>query len=215
MGIFSDIGDFFGEVTGFGGNGNPNPHNTSPLAYAELYDQALGNINKVGTEGDLAKLRSGVGASAVDMLGDLENNAAGRKQNFMEDMNRGFTADVNSLARARGGTGTLKQALQPSGAMYDSQARATSRGLNELYSMAVNDLGNINSIQSGLYGQDMEKAQTGADLTMKELMSRRGQLNANNENTFNSEQAGRERRLNTLSGIVKGAGASSLFGGGK
>lgn len=213
MGLLSKVGQFFGEVTGFGGNGNPNPHNTDPSAFSEFYDKAIGDIKAVGTGGNMAKMRGGIEETALSQLAELENNAEGRKTNFMEDMSRAFNADAQNLARSKGGTGGLAGSLRMNGGMYDSQARETSRGLNDLYSQATDDLGALTGIQGNLYGQDMEKAQTGADINMKEMMSRRGQLNANNENTFNSEQAGRERRMNTLSGIVKGGG--QIFGAGK
>lgn len=212
MGIFSDVGKLFGEVTGFGGHGNPNPRNTDPEAYRQLYEEALGQIQGVGTDKNSMAMRGGIEDAAIGAIGDLENQAAGRKANFMEDMSRGFAADTQNLARARGGTGTLAQVLSPSGGMYDAQARATSRGLNDLYSRAVSDIGSLQGVQGNLYGQDFNKAQAAAGVRTNELGQRRGVLNQNNENIFNSEQAGRERRLNTLGGIVKSAG--SLIGGG-
>lgn len=207
MGLFDSIGNLFGDVTGFGSNGNPDPHNTDPTAYADLYNQALGGIQGVGASGNLADMRNGIEGSAKGMIGDLENNAAGRKKNFQEDMARGFQADMTSRARAAGGSGNMAQVLSAPGSMYDSESRANSRGLNDLYGQAVTDLGNLSGVQNQGFNQDFEKANSGAGLSMQEMMSRRGQGAANNENTFNSEQAGRERRLNTISAVTKPMGS--------
>lgn len=216
MGVFDDIGDLFSETTGFGGKGNPNPHNMDPEAYSQFYNEALAGIQNVGTDPNMAKMRGSIEDSANSMLGDLENNAAGRKANFQEDMARGFQADMTSKSRAAGGTGNLASVLNPSGGAYDSQARAQSRGLNDLYSMAVDDLGQLGGVQNQLYGQDMSKATSVANLKTGELANRRGIAANNLENTFNSEQAGRERRLNTAQGVQKSGQAfgSMMSGGG-
>lgn len=215
MGLFDSIGEIFGEVTGFGSNGNPNPHNMDENAYSELYNEALAGIKGVGASGKNLEMREGIENSALSMLGDLENNAAGRKANFQEDMARGFSADMQNRARAAGGTGNLAQVLSPGGGFYDSQARAQSRGLNDLYGQAINDLGNLGGVQNQFFNQDFEKANTAANLQTGELAQKRGIAAGNLENTFNSEQAGRERRLNTFGGITKGiGGAMSFMGGG-
>lgn len=217
MGLFDDIGNLFGEVTGLGSNGNPDPHNMDENAYAHLYNEALSGINAVGTTGNNKAMREGVENSAMSMLGDLENNAAGRKANFQEDMARGFQADMTNKARSAGGTGNLAQVLSPSGGNYDSQARAQSRGLNDLYSTAITDLGNLGGVQNQFFNQDFEKANAAAGLQTGELANRRGIASQSLENTFNSEQAGREKRLNTMSGIMKSGqsfGKMMSMGGG-
>lgn len=214
MGLFGDIGDIFGEVTGFGSNGNPNPHNTEPTVYAELYNDALNQINSVGTKDEDKKFRDSIQQTAQGQLADLENNAAGRKSNFMEDMSRGFGADMQNRARAAGGSGTMAQTMNAPGSMYDSQARATSHGLNDLYSQAVDDLGAIQGVQGNLNTQDFNRANAANNLRMSELSMRRGQGAINNENNFNSETAGRERRMNTFSGIAKGVGGAMQAAGG-
>lgn len=211
MGIFDDIVDGFSEITGFGGKGNPNPHNMDENAYTHLFNEALAGIEGVGSGDNMAKMRSSIEDSANSMLGDLENNAEGRKMNFQEDMARGFQADMTSKARSAGGTGNLASVLSPGGGDYDSQARETSRGLNDLYSAAINDLSGLTGVQGDLYGQDMEKAKAVANLKTGELASKRGIAGSNLENTFNSEQAGRDRRMNTIGGIAKGV--AGIFGG--
>lgn len=210
MGIFDAITDTFSEITGFGGKGNPNPHNMDPEAYSYLFNEALAGIEGAGKSESMSKMRGSIEDSANSMLGDLENNAAGRKANFQEDMARGFQADMTSKARSAGGTGNLASVLSPGGGDYDSQARAQSRGLNDLYSAAINDLGSLQGVQGNLYGQDMDKARSVASLKTGELANKRGIASGNLSNTFNSEQAGRERRANTIGGIVKGA--VGLFG---
>lgn len=217
MGLFSDIGELFGESTGFGGSGSPNPHNTDPGAWSELYEQALAQINNTGQDPNSQAMRSGIEKAAISQLGELDNNAAGRKKNFQEDMARGFAADTTSLARAKGGTGTLAQAMRPSGQMYDAQARAESRGLNDLYAQATKDLGSLTAVQGDLYGQDLSKNTAAANLTQGEVNSRRGTLEGNNQNTFNAEQIGAQRRQNTIGGITSGGGLLSGLGssGGK
>lgn len=215
--LFEDMGNLFGEVTGFGGNGNPNPHNTSPEEYAHLYREALAGVEAVGADEKSKKFRSGIDDSAIAMLGDLENNAAGRKANFQEDMARGFQADMTSRGRAAGGSGNLASTLNPSGDYYDAQARAQSRGLIDLESAAINDLAGLGSIQNQGYNQDMGKAMNVAGIKTGELGQRRGLLQANNENTFNSEQVGREKRANTLNGIAQSGqsfGKMMSMGGG-
>lgn len=204
--IFGDIGGIFSEITGFGGSGDQDPHNMDPDAYAHLYNEALAGINAVGADGNLKTLRDNQEQAAITMLGDLQNNAEGRKQNFMEDMARGFQADVTNRARAAGGTGNLAQSLSAPGSMYDSQARATSRGLNDLYGQAIDDLGGLSGIQQQGFNQDFSKATSAANLKTNELANRRGIAGTNLENTFNSEQAGRERRGNTIGGIFQGLG---------
>lgn len=216
MGLFDTIGDAFSEFTGFGGKGNPDPHNMDPEAYAQYYNEALQGIDSVGKSENMAKMRSSIEDSANGMLGDLENNAAGRKANFQEDMARGFSADMQNRARSAGGTGNLASVLNPGGATYDSQARAQSRGLTDLYSQAVDDLGQLQGVQSNLYGQDMAKQTSMANLRTGELAAKRGIAANNLENTFNSEQAGRDRRMNSYGGIMKSGQAfgKMMSGGG-
>lgn len=215
MGLFDSIGDAFSEFTGFGGKGNPDPHNLDPAAWQEMYNQALAGVEGVGNDEASKKMRGSIENSAQGMLDDLENNAGGRKANFQEDMARGFSADMQSKARSAGGTGNLASVLNPSGGAYDSQARAQSRGLNDLYSAAVADLGNLSGVQNQLYGQDMGKQMNKANIMTGELANRRGIAANNNENTFNSEQAGRDRRMNTYSGIAKsGSSFGKMMSGG-
>lgn len=215
MGVFDDIGDAFSEFTGFGGKGNPDPHNLDPDAYMHLYNEAVTGLNEVGNTGKMGQMRSSIEDSATSMLADLENNAAGRKANFQEDMARGFSADMQNKARAAGGSGNLASVLNPGGGAYDSQARAQSRGLLDLEAQAINDLAGLGGVQNQLYGQDMSKQTSLANLKTGELANKRGIAANNLENTFNSEQAGRDRRMNTYSGIAKaGQQFGSMMSGG-
>lgn len=226
MGIFNDIGDFFGEQTGFGGNGNPNPHNVDPLAYSELYNEAMGNmkgaqgqINAVGTDPASAKAKTGLLSTLNSQVSDFDNNAAGAKNNFMSDMSRGFSADSQNLARSKGGTGSFANAMHNPGSMYDSEARAEAGGLNQLTQQATQQLGSLTGSQNTLYNQDLNKAGMNASesnamgqLSQNELNARRGIMQTNSGNTVASEQAGAAKRGGTL-GTVAG-GITSFFADG-
>lgn len=213
MGVFDFVEKAFGEVTGFGGHGTADPKNMDENAYRHLYEEAIAGLQGVGESGNNKAMREGVEKSALSMLGDLENNAAGRKQNFMEDMARGFSADMQGRARAAGGTGNMAQALNAPGSFYDSEARARSRGLNDLYSTAINDLGNLGGVQNQFFNQDFNKAQSIANIKTGELAAKRGIIAKNLEDQFNVEQAAREKRMNTYGGIAKGFGMGGMFGG--
>lgn len=198
---------------GFGGGaGEAKDYASNPEAYKELYESALAQMQGVGGDKDSMAQRASINNILQGQLGDLENNAAGRKQNFMEDMSRGFQADTQNLARARGGTGTLAQALRPSGEMYDAQARATSRGLNDLYSQATQDLGSLQGVQGNLYGQDMSKATNLANIYGRELDSRRGTQTQNLENQWNAQQAMYGRFADTAKGAANLATGHSVQG---
>lgn len=213
MGLFDIIEEGFGEITGFGGKGQADPKNMDENAYRHLYEEALAAISGVGSSGNNAAMREGVEKSALSMLGDLENNAEGRKQNFMEDMSRGFQADMTGRARAAGGTGNMAQALSAPGDFYDSEARARSRGLNDLYSAAINDIGNLGGVQNQFFNQDFNKAQSTANIKLGELGAKRGIVAKNLEDQFNVEQAAREKRANTYGGLAKASGFGGMFGG--
>lgn len=209
------------QFTGFGGAGKINPETTDPEAYANLYDQALKGVQGVGESGDMPAIRKALEGSALSYLKDLDNNAAGRKANFMEDQARAFQADTQNLARAKGGTGTLAQVLKPSGAMYDAQARANARGLVDLQGQAVKDLGALQGVQGDLYGQDLQKQNSLADIYGRELASRRGQLNANADSRYNAGTERYNRQASTVNAGLKlaskvgtGAGTGGAGGGG-
>ena len=209
MSLLGGIGNLFGEATGFGGNGNPDPHNLNDAAYEDYFTRAMSQLGSIGsgTQDMRDKIQSGV----MGQLADLDNNAAGRKKNFLEDMGSSFAADMQNRARSAGGTGTMAQVMNPSGGFYDSQARQVSRGLNDLYSKATDDLSQLQGVQNSLYGQDYSKNLALANTGMQRINQRLGVATQNAENSFNSEQAGRQRRMNTLAGGAKAAGA--VFGG--
>lgn len=203
MGILSDIGRGVGQFTGFGGGGKIDPQETDPLAYADLYDKALAGVQGVGTTGKMPELRSGLESSALSYLKDLDNNAAGRKANFMEDQSRAFAADTQNLARAKGGTGTLAQVLKPQGSMYDSQSRATARGLVDLQGQAVKDLGSLSGVQGDLYNQDMSKQNSLANIYGQELNARRGLATQNADNRYNAKTEQYNRQASTVNAGLK------------
>lgn len=202
MGFFRDITDSLGFT-----KPNADQYATDPLAYSDLYEKALAELKGIGwdTEGNRAQIIDALGGQ----LGDLENNAAGRKKNYLEDMGRSFSTDTQNLARAKGGTGSLAGALRNSGQMYDSQARATSRGLNDLYSQANQDLAGLTDVQNTLFDQSGQKANAVANTYNKELASRRGQLNQNQDNAWNIKQNQGKLLGGTLGAIAKGGAAAA------
>lgn len=207
MGILGDVGNFFGEVTGFGSNGNPDPHNLNDAAYEDYYQQALNDIQ--GTASGTQLMREKIQNAVLSQLAGLDDNMAGRKKNFEEDMSRSFGNNIQQRARAAGGTGNLAQVLNPGGAAYDAEARARARGFNDLYSQATNDIGKLQGVQGNLEGQDFRRGSATANLRMDRIGQRMGVAKQNAENDFNSEQAGRQRRMNTMSAIT------SLWGNSK
>jgi len=204
-----------GQFTGFGGSGKIDPQEVDPGAYSDLYDKALAGVQSVGNTGKMPDIRNSIESSALSYLKDLDNNAAGRKANFLEDQSRAFGADTQNLARARGGTGTLAQVLKPSGAMYDSQSRATARGLVDLQGQAVKDLGSLQGIQGDLYGQDLSKQNSLADIYGKELNARRGIATTNADNRYNAKTEQYNRQASTVNAAMKvGSKVASAGGGG-
>jgi hypothetical protein len=230
-GIVKGAGDVFrstigsGGVKGFAGNllgsqleslglKRPDAQEVDPQAFSELYNQAMEEMRGVGQDAASKANRKKVEESLGGMLGELENNSAARKQNYMEDMARGFQADTQSLARARGGTGSLQQALRPSGQMYDAQARAQSRGLVDLYGQGVQDLSSLQGVQGNLQGQDLSRAQGIGNLATKELDSRRGQLNTNADSRWQANQAQNAAIGKTREQAMKMAGMAAKGGAG-
>lgn len=214
MGFLSDLGDgvsnTFGEVTGFGSNGNPDPHALNDAAYEDYYTQALNGVQNSGA--GTADMRAGIQSGVNDQLAGLANNSAGRKKQFGEDMSRSFGNDVQTKARAAGGTGNLAQAISPTGSMYDSQARQTARGYNDLYSQATKDLGSLTGIQSNLEGQDASRANSAASLNMQRINQRLGIAQGNASAQRDSDAVGAARRTNSINGIVQ-AGSQAAAGG--
>lgn len=201
-GIVRGVGETLGLV-------KPKAQEVAPEYGQELFQQSTEAFKDVGNDPALQKQRELINKALEEQLGQLEDNAAGRKQMFQEDMSRQFSGDVQNLARARGGTGTLASALRPSGNMYDSQARATSRGLNDLYGQALNDLGSASNIRGDMYGQDMQKAAGLSGVYQGEAQSRRQQANTNADNRWNANQARNTALSGTLQGAAKAAGAAS------
>lgn len=201
-----------GEATGLV---KPKAQNVAPEYGQELFQQSTGAFNEVGKDPALMRQRELISKALEAQLGGLEDNAAGRKANFQEDMARGFAADTQNLARARGGTGTLASALRPSGDMYDSQARATSRGLNDLYGQAMQDLGSAANVQGGLYDQDYRKAAGLSGIYQGEAQSRRQQANTNADNEWNSNMSRNKALSGTISRLQDNAAkAAGSTGGG-
>lgn len=187
-------------------------YSVSPEAYSDLYQSALRQFEQLNND-QRGKQMEFMGA--IDpMLGDLQNNMAGRKKNFQEDMARGFQADTQNLARARGGTGTLAQALKPSGEMYGAQARARARGLNDLYSQGIQDLSGLQNVQQGVFDQQGQTANSISNIFQKELASRRGQANTNTDNAWNIKANQGKLLGSTVQGAAKAAASSGGGGGG-
>lgn len=205
MGFLRDLSDSLGFT-----KADATAYETSPEAYKELYDSALSQLQGIGD--DSKQERQQLIDILGGQLGSLENNAEGRKKNFLEDSARSFSADTQNLARAKGGTGGLAGALRNSGQMYDAQARSTSRGLNDLYSQATQDLSTLSGVQNNLYDQDAQKRSAIANTYQGELASRRGQLNTNADNKWNVKSNQGQLLGSTLGAAAKLAGAS---GGGK
>jgi len=201
MGFFSDVLDTVGTTLGFS-SGNPEQYNVDPNAYSEFYEQAMKDIYNIGNDPASQQMRQGIQGAAQSQLEGLANNSAQRKQQFGEDMNRSFAGQTQELARSKGGTGTLAQALRPSGAMADANARATARGYTDLYSQGVKDLGSIQGIQGSLYNQDLQKGQMSANAQLGQQDLRMGQATTNANNMYNAKQAQYDR----LGGTLKGAG---------
>ena len=202
----------FGQFTGFGGSGGIDPQEVDPGAYSDLYEKALAGVQSVGNTGKMPDIRNSIESSALSYLKDLDNNAAGRKANFLEDQSRAFGADTQNLARARGGTGTLAQVLKPSGAMYDSQSRATARGLVDLQGQAVKDLGSLSGIQGNLQEQDQNKQSALASIYGNELNARRGIAADNSDRRYNAGTERYNRQASTVNAASKIGG--KFVGGG-
>lgn len=197
--IVKGVGKAVGSMVGLsGGADEAAKYNADPMAYSDLYQKALDEIQKAGTDPASQQSRKSIQDALNSQLADLEGNAAGREANFLEDMARGFQADTQSIARAKGGTGTLAQAMRMPGSMYDSQSRATARGLNDLYSQATDDLSQLQGVQGNLFGQDMGRATNLANLNMQELGSRRGTNVQNLDNQWNAQQAMYDRFRDTV-----------------
>ena len=200
-------GSILGSVSESLGFSRANPEQIAPgtnHTYQDLFDKALNSFQSIGAEdeGNTKAIRSALGSQ----LGSLDDNAAGRKRTFMEDMARGFSADTQNLARARGGTGSAVSALRPSGSMYDAQARGTARGLNDLYSQATQDLSTLGGVHGGLVNQDAQRKGAIGDFYQNEL-NRRHNINVQNaDHRWNAVT----QQQKALGGTIKGA--SKLFG---
>lgn len=192
-----------GNALGFGGGASEAAkYNQDPSAYSELYQDAVDWIKQTGTDAKSKQLRSGLQDAAIARLNENSTLPEKRKNQFLQDQSRSFSADVQNLARAKGGTGTLAQVSRPTGAMYDAQARETARGLNDLYGQAQQDIlaniGAAQGIQGDLYGQDLDRARSVGGLQTGEVASRRGAAAQNSENMANAEQAKYDRLGGTI-----------------
>lgn len=203
MGFFKKVGQMLGVV-------RPDVHNVNPEAYSELYDKAAAEWNKVGGSAQDLSNNAAIGQSVGDMLGGFADNQAGRKALFQEDMARGFSADAQNLARAKGGTGSLQNSLRMNGGMYDSQAREQARGLNDLYSQGIKDMSGLAGIQQGQQSAQAQRANGLAGVYQTELASRRGQMNTNADNENNADQVQNGRLGKTLGGVAKIAGVKGF-----
>lgn len=224
MGFFSDIGKGLGQLTGFGSAGRESISQgttVDPNAYADLYEKALAELQGINTNMSVADQQSQdqVRQALTGQLAGLQDNAAGRKQNFMEDTSRGFSSDLASLARSQGGTGNMANALggKNLGQAFDAQARARSRGLIDLQGQALKDLQATQGIQSNLLSQNQaqhglaaNKANAIAQLIQGEANSRRGIATGNASNQFDVNKQLQANRWGTIKDI--GTGVGSYYG---
>lgn len=214
-GVVKNFGQSLGESLGIL---KPKAEEVSPEYGQELFQKGESAFKDLGSDPNLQKQRELINKALEGQLGQLDNNAAGRKRMFEEDMSRQFSGDVQNLARARGGTGTLASALRPSGNMYDSQARATSRGLNDLYGQAMQDLGSASNIRSDLYGQDAQKAAGLSGIYQGEAQARRAQANTNADARWNAAgvqraaQSKQQENAMKMVGMGMSGGASGAAG---
>lgn len=206
-GVVKNFGQSLGESLGIL---KPKAEEVSPEYGQELFQQGLEAFKNVGQDPASQRQRDLINQALESQLGQLDNNAAGRKQMFQEDMSRQFAGDTQNLARARGGTGTLASALRPSGQMYDAQARQTARGLNDLYGQAMNDLSSASNIRSGMQQQDLQRAQGMSGVFTGEAKARRDQANTNADARWNSAgvqraaQSKQQENAMKMFGMAKG-----------
>ena len=205
MGIFNKIGQAMGLASG-------DQFNVDPEAGNEYYKQALADLQGVGQSGKMPQVRSSLENQILSQLGQWDNNAAAKKQQFMQDMSRGFSNNVQNAARARGGTGgSMLQSMMPGSGDYEAQSRAQSGGLLSLNDQALQALGQLGGMQGGLYNQDLNRANALAGTRMGWAQGVRGSLAQNAENQWNAQ----EGSANRLGGIIgAGIGAAGAVGGG-
>jgi hypothetical protein len=171
--------------------------------YSGYYEQAMKDLYNVGNDPASQQMRQRIQGAANDQLAGLADNSAQRKQQLGEDMNRSFAGQTQEIARAKGGTGTLQQALRPSGAMADANARATARSYTDLFSQGVNDLGKIQGVQNSLYGQDLNKANLSSQAQLGQGKVMLGQANTNADNASDARNNQRGLFSSTLGGVGK------------
>ena len=203
---------FFGDISQALGFSRPDANTVDPNSYSGFYEQAMKDIYGIGNDPASQQMRQGIQGAANSQLEGLANNSAERKSQFAEDMNRSFAGQTQELARAKGGTGTLAQALRPSGVMADANARATARGYTDLYGQGIKDLQGIQGVQNSLYGQDLAKGQLSSNAQLGQQKVRMGQLNDNAEYESNASNQQADRLGSTLGGIAKAFGQGGAFG---
>jgi hypothetical protein len=225
MGSFSD---FLGEQTGFGGAGNPDPHNTDPNAYQEYYNKAVGGINDaqsqinaVGTDPASMGMKTGIQGAVTGQLDSLQDNSAGAKKSFLSDMSNADSADNQNAARAKGGTGNLAGSLNSGGAAGDSRARAEAGGLNTLNQQATSQISSLTGDQNALFNQGLSQANASAGqadkaaaVDMQNKNDMMGVAQQDNANTVASEQAGAAKRGGTMGAVSGISGLTGLFADG-
>lgn len=203
---------FLGDISESLGFSRPDPYTVDPGQYQGYYEQAMKDIYGIGNDPASQQMRQGIQGAANSQLAGLADNSAQRKQQFAEDMNRSFAGQTQELARAKGGTGTLAQALRPSGAMADANARATARGYTDLYGQGIKDLQGIQGVQNSLYGQDLAKAGLSSNAQLGQYDKLLGQSNKNAEYQSNASNQQAGRLGSTLGGIAKAFGQGGAFG---
>lgn len=176
-------------------------YEVDPGAYDEYYNQAMNDI--YGISNPTMGMRNQIQDAAQSSLAGLEDNSAQRKAQFAEDMNRSFGGQVQGAARASGGTGTLKQALRPSGTMADANARATARGYTDLYGQGIKDLQGLQGVQGNLYNQDLAKGTLSSNAQLGQQKMKMGQANTNADNASDARNNQRGLFSSTLGSVGK------------
>ena len=201
MSIFSDIGQQFNQATGFGANTNPNPQ-MDPNAYSGLYNSALGSIQGVGQDQGTQQMTNGVEGAANSALANLQNNAAGAKSNFTQQMGQGFSTNMQNAAVAKGGTGGMAQAYTPTGSTYGQEATAESQGQQQIANNAVGQISSLNNVDNSQFNNQLKQAGDEANLDVGQqntMLGIAGQDTMNNANATAMQQA---QQGNTLGGIM-------------
>lgn len=199
----------WGNLTGFGGAGQPNPDMTDSGAYSTMYTNALAGINGAGASPGMQSLTDNVQSAAGGAAGNLTNGMAGLKSNYLQDMGQNFSANTQANVRAQGGTGGLANATLGAGKANDNEGQTASQGLNSLYQTGVQDIGALSGVQNQQFGQELNQANSAAGVDMNQEKLQLGIDQQNNANLFQAQQEQGAKQNSTISGLA--SFGSSMF----